>query len=81
VKQRVRVKDIEFVYVRSDDIRAKGLAALYVELNFRGKTDRIDLSTEEGLGVTFDVVLGPDLKIARVNDIDIDLSDFADEER
>jgi hypothetical protein len=79
--KRVKVKDIESVDVRSDGIRATGLAALDVELNFRGKTDRVDLSTEERLGFTFDVVLGPNLKLARVNDINIDLSDFSDEER
>lgn len=79
--KRVKLFEIESVDARRDGIRVRGRAALHVELNFRGKTDRIDLSTEEGLGFTFDVVLGSDLKLARVNEIDIDLSDFPDEEQ
>jgi hypothetical protein len=78
--KRVRLFEIDAVDARRDGIQVRGRAALYVELNFRGKTDRIDLTTEEGLGFTFDVVLGTDLKLARVNNIDIDLTDFADDE-
>lgn len=78
--KRVKLFDIESVDVRPDAIRVQGRAALYVELNFRGKTDRIDLTTDEGLGFTFDVELGADLKLARVNEIKIDLSDFEDQD-
>jgi hypothetical protein len=76
----VKVYEIDLVDVRRDGSRARGRAALRVELNFRGKTDRIDLSTDEPLGFDFDIELGPDLKLARVNEIKIDLSDFADED-
>jgi hypothetical protein len=76
--KRVKLFDISAVGARRDGIRAQGRGALYVELNFRGKSDRIDLSVEEGLDFTFDVELGSDLKLARVNEIKVDVSDFAD---
>jgi hypothetical protein len=78
--KRVKLFDVESVDVRRDGVRVKGRGGLDVELNYRGKTDRIDLTTDEGLDFTFDVELGSDLKLVRVNSIKVDVSDFADEE-
>jgi hypothetical protein len=77
---RVRLSVIDSIDVRHEGIHVQGKAVLYVQLNFRGKTDRIDLSVEEGLGFEFDVELGQDLKLSQVHSIKVDLSDFADDE-
>ncbi|MFN8632639.1 MAG: hypothetical protein U0893_02205 [Chloroflexota bacterium] len=69
---------IDAVSVRRMGAHVRGTASIDVQLNFRGKTDRIDWTVDERLPFTFDVELGHDLKLARVNEIKIDLSDFAD---
>jgi hypothetical protein len=76
--KRVKIFDVESVDVRRDRMRVQGRGGLDVELNYRGKTDQIDLTTDEGLDFTFDVELGSDLKLAHVNSIKVDVSDFAD---
>jgi Holliday junction resolvase len=76
--KRVKLFEIDSIDVRREAIRVQGRAALYVELNFRGKTDSVDLSVDEGLGFSFDVDLGSDLRLARVNLIKVDISDFED---
>ena len=75
--KRVKLFEIDSVDVRREAIRVQGRAALYVELNFRGRTDSIDHSVDEGLGFTFDVDLGPDLKLATVHDLKVDVGDYA----
>jgi hypothetical protein len=77
--QRVSHAEIEAVNVRQASIGVRGWASVNVELNFRGKTDRIDLSVNERIPFTFDVELGPDLKLTRVNEIKVDVSDFSDD--
>jgi hypothetical protein len=71
---------IDAVNVRRTGAHVRGSASVNVELNFRGKTDRIDWTVHERLPFTFDVELGLDLKLTRVNAIKIDLSDFADQD-
>jgi Holliday junction resolvase len=77
--KRVKLFEIDSIDVRPQSVRVRGRAALDVELNYRGKTERIDVTVDEGLEFTFDVELGSDLKLARVNIIKVDVSDFADE--
>ena len=76
--RRVKVLEIDSVDVRRQGIRARGRGALYVQLNFLGQTPTNGMTVEEGLEFAFDVELGPDLKLAGVNSIKIDVSDFAD---
>lgn len=76
--RRVKVLEIESIDVGRQGIRAQGRGALYVDLNYLGKTTGNSMTVEEGLDFAFDVELGSDLKLAHVNSIEVDVSDFSD---
>jgi len=81
ISSATRVEGVTDVAIQSVDIRRSGIhvrgrASVDVELNYGGGTARDGLTVSDSLPFTFDVELGPDLKLVRVNEVEVDLSGF-----
>lgn len=68
--------DFESVVVSPSGIHLRGHATVELELNYGGGEERHGLTTGASVPLYFDVVLGHDLRISQVNELDLDTSEF-----
>jgi len=68
--------EVQSVDVRHSGIHVRGRASLDVELNYGGGMARDGLTGGDSFPFTFDVDLGPDLTLIRVNEVDVNLGGF-----
>jgi Holliday junction resolvase len=69
--------EIESAAVRHDGIDVRGRATVNLEVDFGGRPTVDNYRVSDALSFTFDVALGPDLKLAMVHDLKVDIGDYA----
>lgn len=72
------VTDVDFdsVIVSGSGVHARGRATVELELNYGGGEERDGLTTSASVPFFFDVVLGHDLHLREVVELDFDTSEF-----